>query len=144
MNLETKFPLLHESFKEGDFVVHHTLRRGSGVPMDQALEKEYNKPGKGAGGIIEITRKKESVAKWNIVKHEKNKYRKFIDDICEGGKLDEYSVHHEFSESQTAKDEEDIRIIKTSLLKDVILADQESLRTWSQDQYYLMILEMLY
>ena len=74
LNLETKFPLLHESFKEGDFVVHHTLRRGSGVPMDQALEKEYNKAAKGAGGIIGITRKKESVAKCNIVKHEKNIY----------------------------------------------------------------------
>ena len=43
MNLETKHPSLYESFYRGDFVVHHSLRRGSGVPMDQALEKEYNK-----------------------------------------------------------------------------------------------------
>ena len=41
----------------------------------------------------------------------------FIDDICEGGKLDEYSVHHEFSESQKAKDEEDIRIIKNFIVE---------------------------
>ena len=41
----------------------------------------------------------------------------FIDDVCEGGKLDEYSVHHEFSESQTAKDEEDIRIIKSFIVE---------------------------
>ena len=54
MNLETKHPYLYESFYRGDFVVHHSLRRGSGVPMDQALEKEYNKKAKGPGGIIGV------------------------------------------------------------------------------------------
>ena len=63
MKLKTNFPILHEAFNRGDFVVHHTERKGSRVPMDQALEKEYNKPAKGPGGVIGITRKKERVAK---------------------------------------------------------------------------------
>ena len=43
-------------------MLQHTGREDSGVPMD-ALEKEYKKPDKGPGGVIGITRKKESVAK---------------------------------------------------------------------------------
>ena len=112
LSLKSNFPLLWESFKKGDFVVHHTRRQGSGVPIDQALEKEYNKPAKGAGGIIGFTRKKESVAKWNIMKHEKEKFTKFIDDVCEGEDVGEYSLHHEFSRLRTAKDEEDIKLMK--------------------------------
>ena len=101
MNLETKHPSL------GDFVVHHSLRRGSGVPMDQTFEKEYNK--KGPGDILGVTRQKESVAKWNMIKHKK---RKFLDDLCDYEKLDEYSLHHEFSDETTKKNEEDIELIK--------------------------------
>ena len=66
--------------------------------MDQALEKEYNKKAKGPGGIIGVTRQKESVAKWNIIKHEKRKYTKFLVALCDYEKLDEYSLHHEFSD----------------------------------------------
>ena len=39
MKLKKNFPNLHEAFSRGDFVVHHTERKGSGLPMDQALEK---------------------------------------------------------------------------------------------------------
>ena len=42
--------------------------------MDQAPEKEYNKPAKGQGGITGISRRKEAVAQWNIIKHEKSKF----------------------------------------------------------------------
>ena len=73
MNLKSNFPILYEEFRKGNFVVHHTKRKSSGMPIDQALEKEYNKPAKGPGGVIGITRKKESVAKWNLLKHEKGK-----------------------------------------------------------------------
>ena len=54
MKLETNFPLLYKSFKQSDFAVHHTECKASGVPMDQALEKKYNKQAKGQGGIIGI------------------------------------------------------------------------------------------
>ena len=50
--LEKKFPRIYESFVESRFVVRQTAKCGSAVPMDQALEKEYNKPAKGQGGII--------------------------------------------------------------------------------------------
>ena len=40
LNLETHFPLLHAVFRNGDFIVNHTARKVSGVPIDQALEKE--------------------------------------------------------------------------------------------------------
>ena len=83
-------------------MVHHTNRSGSGVPIDQALEEEYNKK---ANGIIGVTRQKESVAKWNLVEHEKSKYRQFIDDLCKIEQEDEYSLQHEFSQAVTKKDE---------------------------------------
>ena len=41
------FPKTYEAFLEGDFTVKYTTKSGSGVPMDQALQKEYNKPAKG-------------------------------------------------------------------------------------------------
>ena len=50
MKLETNFPQVYADFKKGDFVVHHTERKASGVPIDQALKNEYNKPAKGPGG----------------------------------------------------------------------------------------------
>ena len=78
ISLEETFPSIYESFQKGGFVVKHTVRHGSGVPMDQALEKEYNKPAKGPGGIIGITRRKEAVCKWNIIKHEKAHFLKYL------------------------------------------------------------------
>ena len=52
--------------------MYHTLRHGSAVGFDMALEKCYNNPAKVAGGIIGITRQKEAVALWNLLKHEKD------------------------------------------------------------------------
>ena len=46
--------------------------------------------------IIGIQRKKESVAKWNLVNHEECKYTKYLDDLCNTEYQDEYSLHHEF------------------------------------------------
>ena len=60
--LEKKFPRIYESFVEGGFVVRQTANCGSAVPVDQALEKECNKPAKGQGGIIGFSRRKEAVA----------------------------------------------------------------------------------
>ena len=83
---------------KGDFVVRHTSRKGSAVPMDQALEKAYNKPAKSSAGIIGFTRRKEAVCKWNLIKHEKEKYRSFLYDVCQMRDDDEYSLHYEYSE----------------------------------------------
>ena len=46
-------------------------KRGSGVPFDQGLEQCYNWPAKVNGGIIGVTRKKEAVALWEIIKYKK-------------------------------------------------------------------------
>jgi hypothetical protein len=105
IKLEETFPAIHASFIKGGFVVKHTLRRGSGVPMDQALEKEYNKPAKGKGGIIGITRQKETVAKWNIIKHEKSQYTKYVRELCCINENDEYSYHHKFAQTKTETDD---------------------------------------
>ena len=53
---------MYGSFKEGRFVVRHTAKCGSAVPMDQALEKEYNKPTKSQGGIIGFLTEKKQLA----------------------------------------------------------------------------------
>ena len=62
LKLEQKFPLIYEEFME----------RGSFVPMDQALEKEYNTVAKGKGGVIGFLKQKGTVTKWNLIKHEKS------------------------------------------------------------------------
>ena len=111
LNLENLHPKLFEAFNRGDFIVNRTSRRSSSVPVDQALEKVYNKPANSPGGVIGLTQKKESVAKWNLIKHEKMKYAKFIDDVCEFNAQDEYSTHQEFSSSTTASEESNIQTI---------------------------------
>ena len=102
--LEEKFPDLFEGFMKGDFTVKLSKRKCSAIPVDQALEKEYNKNAKGKGGIIGFTREKEVVAKWNIIKHEKMQYFKFLSDLCNLSGENEYSLHHEYSASAIAED----------------------------------------
>ena len=104
LSLPQRFPKMHSSFLKGDFVVRHTTRKGSAVPIDQALEKAYNKPAKSSAGIIGFTRRKEAVCKWNLIKHEKAKYRNFLYDVCQMDDDDEYSLHYEFSERITRND----------------------------------------
>ena len=79
----------------------NTTKKGSGVPFDQALEQCYNRPAKVSGGIIGVTRKKEAVALWGIIKHKKDQYVDLLemrDDV--GGEL---SLHHDFNPSTTTK-----------------------------------------
>ena len=71
--------------------------------MDQALEKQYNKPAKGQSGIIGFSRRTEAVCKWDIVKHEKSQYANSR-EVCDIINEDEYSIHHEFSMSRTETD----------------------------------------
>ena len=69
--LKEKFSLLYDSYMNGGFVVN-TIKDCSGVPFDLALEQCYNHPAKVSGGIIGVTRKKEAVALWGIIKHKKD------------------------------------------------------------------------
>ena len=86
----------------------HTSRRGSGVLMDQALERAYKKPANDQGGITGISRRKQAVCKWNIIKHEKAKFKTFLHEwSCLND--DEYAAHHESFQSITKQDEKCVR-----------------------------------
>ena len=111
--LEKNFPAIYVSFLQGGFVVRQTLNYGSGVLMDQALEKEYNKPAKGQGGITGVSRRKQAVSQWNIIKHEKSKFTKHLRELCCLNEDNEYTVHHEFSQTLTEADEECVEQIVT-------------------------------
>ena len=67
LKLKEKFPLLHRNFESNEFVVRHTSRKGSGMPMEQASEKAYNKVSKGPG-VIGITKNKSTIARQNMIK----------------------------------------------------------------------------
>ena len=79
----------------GRITVKHTKKSAGTLPYDQALEKAYNKPAKGPSGVIGITKRKEAVLKWNILKHMKMKYTNFL-YVCSTSDDDEYSIYHEF------------------------------------------------
>ena len=104
--LKEKFLGIYASFKEGGFAVRHTAKCGSAVLPDQALEKEYNKPAEGQGGITGFSRRKEAVAQWNIIKHEKAKLTKHLWELCCLTEEDEYSLHHVLSTTLIEADEE--------------------------------------
>ena len=48
------------------------------TPIDQALDKAYNKLAKALGEVIGVTQKKGSVAKRDLAKDEKMKYNSFL------------------------------------------------------------------
>ena len=65
--------------------------------MDQALEKQYNKPAKGSSRVIGFTKWKQAVCKWNIIKHEKFLFKEGLTKICALEAEDQDSLHHDFS-----------------------------------------------
>lgn len=62
--MPTTFPEKYEQIKKGSFAINFKKTCASAVPMDQALEKAYNKPAKGQGSIVGFTRPKEAVAQF--------------------------------------------------------------------------------
>ena len=62
LDIQRKFLGIYRCFKDGGWMMYHTLRQGSAVGFDMALKKCYNKPAKVAGGIIGMTGQKEAVA----------------------------------------------------------------------------------
>ena len=93
------------------FVVNRN-RQESGTPMDQALEQVYNKPAKGAGGVIGNTRRKEAVAKWNILRHEKEGYTSNLKSERQNDGLNgETSLHHDYSKRHVLSGLPDVEFI---------------------------------
>lgn len=78
LTLRDKFPLIHADFLDGGFVEKLSKRKSSAVPMDQALESQYDKQEKSSSGIIGITRRKEAVYKWDLIKYEKSMYSNLL------------------------------------------------------------------
>ena len=113
--LKERFPNMHVRFSMSDFTVKHIKRSASALLVDQALEKPYNKSAKGLSSVIGITKRKEAVLKWNILKHMKMKYINFLYDVCSMTDDDEYAIHHEFSSSTTALDELEVQQIFSSI-----------------------------
>ena len=72
--------------------------------MDMALENQYNKLAKGSSGITGISRKKEVVCKWNLIRHDKLLYTSNLEILCNLIVDDEYNLHHEFSSSANKAD----------------------------------------
>ena len=99
-------------WRKDHFVVRYTHRKCSAVPLDQALKKEYNKVSKGKGEVIEFLKEKGTVATWNLIKHEKLLYVRWLYELCGLTVDDEYSLHHEFSNATTKEDIESVESIK--------------------------------
>ena len=98
--------------EKGSFVIRHTHRKCSAVPMDQTLEKKYNKDAKGKGVVIGFSKQKITVAKWNLIKHEKLQHARWLSELCRLTVDDEYSLHHEFSNATTKEDIKSVESIK--------------------------------
>ena len=56
-------------------------------------------------GIIGFTRRKDAVAQWNLIKHEKSQFTKYLRELNCLSDSDETSLHHAFSQSITEGDE---------------------------------------
>ena len=85
------------------------------MPFDQALEQYYNQPAQVSGGIIGVTRKKEAVALWGIIKHTQYQYVDLLKmkDEVEG----EHSLHHDFNPSTATKTAQMVQDIEEYLMK---------------------------
>ena len=57
------------------FNVRHTEKKCGAVPIDQALEKRM-------GGVIGFTKQKDTVAKWNLIKHQDAQFFKTPKVAC--------------------------------------------------------------
>lgn len=101
-DIQRRFPDLHKHFERGNFVCHMSSRYGSAIGFDQGLEKAYNHPSKAFSGIIGMTRRKEAVAMWDILKHDKDLCRSFVmDTVMSKETLTELdSLHYEFNETK--------------------------------------------
>ena len=97
--------------------MRHSSKEGSAVPIDQTLERAYNKQAKSYAGIIGFIQTKETAWKWNLTKHEKVKYWNFINTVCQMDEDDEYSLHYEFSDRITKADKHSVAALMKNVLQ---------------------------
>ena len=97
--LSRYFWLFHEGF-----VVAQSLRKGSYIPMDMILKKKHNNLAKRPSWIIDVSRKKEAVCKWNLIRHDKLPYTSNLEFLWNHIAGDEYNLDHKFSPSANKAD----------------------------------------
>ena len=54
---------------------------------------------------------------WNLIKHEKPKYRNFMNIVCQMDEDDEYSLHYEFSDRITKADKHNVAALMKNVLQ---------------------------
>ena len=104
-------PELYDHFVKGGWVMYYGERKGSCIGFDMGLEKAYNKAAKSASGVIGMTARKEAVALWCVVKHEKSLHTVNMASWCgfhedEDSELD---LHHEFKSSSARQSNERVQ-----------------------------------
>ena len=77
-----------------------------------ALEKENNVVAKGKATVIEFSKQKSTVAKWNLIKHKKLQNARWLNEYCGLMVNDEYSLHHKFYNVTIKEDIESVGSIK--------------------------------
>ena len=87
LEISTKFPELFTHYKHDGFVARLSNRSASGLPFDHILEKVYNNPAKrSTGGIIGVTKRKECLLKYDLLKTLKEQYTEVLVDLADCGK----------------------------------------------------------
>ena len=86
-------------YKHDGFVARLSNRSASRLPFDQTLEKVYNKPAKCTGGIIGVTKRKECLPKYELLKTLREQYTEVLVDWAElWEESHELNTHYEFNE----------------------------------------------
>ena len=105
-------PTTHVAFMEGRFAIKRTPGSFNAIGADMALEQTINKAQKSSSGIIGNSRKKNYVAKWEILYHEMlaitNLHRKLSSSFQNSYEQD---VNRSYSAASTQSDEKDIQAI---------------------------------
>ena len=114
LDLPRKMPTLYKHFKKGGWVVYSTSRKCSAIGMDMGLEKVYNKPAKSIGGIIGMTARKEAVAQWNLLKHEKDLHvanmLDWVNLSANKDQVSELNLHHDFASNCALKSNQRVQL----------------------------------
>lgn len=98
LNLEKDANEVYLQFMNGQHTVKKTTVPFTSVAPDQALEQTINRSSKGPGGFLGFTRKKESVAVWDLSYHELLAICNYFKELTFlNNNNDELQIHHEYS-----------------------------------------------
>ena len=111
-------PEVFNSFMEGKFVVKQSSVPFSAVATDMCLEQTINRSSKSTGGIIGNTRRKEFVARWNVIHHEMMSISETFRELS-GVQLanTELSINHSFSTKHTKETSQKVEQMIRYILK---------------------------